>query len=137
MKINLDCDTSDWSSTYGVLNFYPITSIFFDFFSLEMQGRLLQTKVYFKLCYSVSKETSHKPLKVATAKKSFLSVYIIDTTCFDDCFLFHTITGRHYLVWQVYCSLVKSSCCCFLWNKWFERISQIISMISTTTLQCC
>ena len=110
LKINLD--TSDWSSTYGKLNFYPITSIFFVIFSLEMRRRLLKTKMYYNLCYSVWKETLHKPLKVATAKKYFLSVHIIDTTCFDDCFLFHIITGRHF-VWQIYCSLVKSPCSCF------------------------
>ena len=34
-------------------------------------------------------------LKVETAKKSFLSLYIIDTTCFDECFLFHVTTERH------------------------------------------
>ena len=39
-------------------------------FSLEMENRLIQTKVYYKR-YSVWKETSHKPLKVTTAKSSF------------------------------------------------------------------
>ena len=29
---------------------------------------------------------------------SFSSVYIIDKTCFDECFLFHVITGRHYFL---------------------------------------
>ena len=61
-----------------------------------MQKRLVQTKVYYKLSYSVWKETSHKPLKVAAAKKYFPNVYIIDTTFFDKCFLFHVITRRHY-----------------------------------------
>ena len=42
------------------------------------------------------KKTSHKPLKIACAKKSFPNVYIIDTTCFDECFLLDVITGRHY-----------------------------------------
>ena len=46
--------------------------------------------------YFVWNETSHKPLKVAAAKKSFPGVYIIDTTCFDKFFLFHVMTGRHY-----------------------------------------
>ena len=41
-------------------------------------------------------ETSHKPLKVEAAKNSFPGVYIIDTTCFDECFLFHVMTGRYY-----------------------------------------
>ena len=40
---------------------------------------------------------SHKPLKV-TAAKSFPSVSTIDTTCFNECFLFHVITGRHYFL---------------------------------------
>ena len=53
-----------------------------------------------KLCYSVWKETSHKPLKVAAAKKSFPSVYIIATTCFDECFLSHVITERHYFLYK-------------------------------------
>ena len=57
-----------------------MTSIYLVFFSVEMQKGLQQTKVYYNLCYSVWKETSHKPLKVAAAKKSSLNVYIIDTT---------------------------------------------------------
>ena len=59
-----------------------------------MQGRLTLTKVYHRLLYSVSKEPSHKPLKVAAAKNLFPSVFIIDTTCFDECFLFYVITGN-------------------------------------------
>ena len=71
------------------------------FFSLEIQRRLVQIKVYYKLCYSVWKETSHKPLKVAAATESFPNVYIIDTTFFDECFLFHMITRRHYLLYKL------------------------------------
>ena len=67
-------------------------------FFLEMQRRLEQTKQYYRLCYFVWKETSHKPIKVATAKMSFPSEYIIDTTYFNECFLFHLITGRHYFL---------------------------------------
>ena len=40
------------------------------FFSLEMESRLLQTKICYKLCYSVWKETSHKP-KSSSCKKVF------------------------------------------------------------------
>ena len=84
-----------WYSFRLYLNLLPITSIYLVSFSLEMQRVLAQTKVYYELCYSLWKETFHKPLKVATATKSFPSVYIIDTTCFNECFLFHVITGRH------------------------------------------
>ena len=52
------------------------------------------------ILYSVWKETSHKRLKVAVAKKSFPSVYIIDTICFDECFSFHVISGRHYFLYK-------------------------------------
>ena len=38
---------------------------------------------------------SLKPDKVVAAKQSFPSVHIIDTTCFDECFLVCVITGRH------------------------------------------
>ena len=51
-----------------------------------MQRRLIQTKAYYKLSYSVWKGTPHKPLEVAAAKSPFPSVCTIDTTCFDECF---------------------------------------------------
>ena len=71
------------------------------FSSRESQRRLIQTKVYYKLFRSVWKETSYKPLKVGAAKKSFPSVYIIGKTCFEECFLFHVITGRDYFFTQI------------------------------------
>ena len=58
-----------------------------------MKRRLRQTKVYYALFYSVSKEVSHKLLKVAAAKRFFPSLFIIDRTYFDECFLFYVITG--------------------------------------------
>ena len=47
----------------------------------------MQTMVQYKFFYSVSKETSQKPSKVAAAKNVSPSVHVIDTTCFDECFL--------------------------------------------------
>ena len=44
------------------------------------------------------------------SSRFFFSVYAIDTTCFDKCFLFHLITGRRYfskslsLLWNI-CNL--------------------------------
>ena len=72
----------------------------FSFHKQYLFGLLIQTKVYCKLFYCLKKKTSHKPLKVATAKRSFSSVYIIHTTCFDECFLFHVIIGRHYFLYK-------------------------------------
>ena len=40
------------------------------------------------------------PLTAAAAKKPFPSVYIFDTTCFDKCFLFRVVTGRHYFLYK-------------------------------------
>ena len=88
---------SDEITTCGKLNFLSINRIYLVFSSLEMQRRFMQTKWYYKLFYYVWTETSHKTLKVAAAKYSFLSVYTTDTTCFDDCFLFYVITEKHYL----------------------------------------
>ena len=85
-------------STYGKLNVLPIKSIYLVFSSRKRQIRLIQIKVYYKLFYSVWKETSHKLLKVTTAKITFPNMYIIDRTCFDLRFLFHVITGRHYFL---------------------------------------
>ena len=105
-------------STNGKLNFLPITSICLVSFSLE---------------------TSHKTLKVAAAKKSFPSVYVIDTTCFDEGFLFHVITGRHYFLnkFIVTQRFGETASYCVLRNKCFERSPYFISVISTVTLQCC
>ena len=85
-------------STYGKLNLLPIKSIYLVFSSRKRQIRLIQIKVYYKRFYSVWKETSHKPLKVTTAKITFPNMYIIDRTCFDLRFLFHVINGRHYFL---------------------------------------
>ena len=30
----------------------------------------------------------------------FSSVYVIYTTCFDECFLFHVMTERHYFLYK-------------------------------------
>ena len=57
----------------------------------------MQTKVCYKLYYSAWNEMSHKTLKVAAAKKSFLK-YIIDKICFDESFLFRVIIGRYYFL---------------------------------------
>ena len=66
-----------------------------------MPRRLIQTKIYYKLFYSVSKEASYKPLIVAAAKRLFPSVFIIDTTCFDECFLFSVITEKSIFLHKV------------------------------------
>ena len=43
-------------------------------------------QIYYKFFYSAWREATHKPSKVATAKKIFSIVFVIVTTNFDKCF---------------------------------------------------
>ena len=54
--------------------------------------------------YSLQNERTHEPSKVAPAKNFFIFsiVYVIDITCFDKCFLFHVINGRHCFFVKIY-----------------------------------
>ena len=81
--------------------FAPHKQYFFVFLPLELQKRFQQTKVYHAFSYFAWKETTHKHLKMAASKTLFYSVYVIGTTCFDECFLFYVIAGRHYLLWKI------------------------------------
>ena len=56
--------------------------------SLEMQKRLKQTLVYDVFIFFVWKETTHNPLKVAAAETLFSCIFVIGTTCFNECFYF-------------------------------------------------
>ena len=103
--INLHFVTSNQISTFRKLNLLLSSSIYFVFLPLEMQKRLKQTKVCHAFSYFIWKETTHKPLKVAAAKSLFSSVYIIGTTCFDECFSFYVITKRHYFSWKFIATL--------------------------------
>ena len=49
------------------------------------------------------------------------SCNIIDTTCFDECFLFHVMTGRHFLKISLPRGLLEPPCYWVLCNKCFER----------------
>ena len=86
--------------TYGKVNLFFIKSISLVFSFREMQRRLMRTKLCNKCFYSTWIETSHKPSKVAAAKDFLPNVYVIGTACFDECFLFHVIIGRHYVSYK-------------------------------------
>ena len=109
------------------------------FFSLVIQRRLVKGKEYYKPCYSLWKETSRNTLKIAAAKKSFPSVYIIVTTYFNECFLLHVITGRHYFSYKcIYThKLGETAMLLCSWKEWFQKSPRFVSLISTITLQCC
>ena len=124
IMINSPFQPGDFSTGFTT----AIIIIYLVFSSLE---ELMQTKVYFKLFYSVWKETSQKPLKVAAATTSFSGVCIIVKTCFDECFLFHIITGRHYFLYKFVTQRFGTAAKCF------ERSLHFISVISSITFQCC
>ena len=77
--INLDFLTSKQISTYRKLKLLA-------FLTSEMQERLQQTKVYYAFCYFALKEMTQKPKKRVATKTHFFSVYVITTTCSDECF---------------------------------------------------
>ena len=73
-KISLDFATSDYISTCGKLNLLPIKSIFLTFSSWEMEKRLTQTKVYYKLFCFVSKEASRSSYPEVFLGKGVLKI---------------------------------------------------------------
>ena len=81
-----------------------------------------------KIFHSVWKETTHKSSKVAATK----SIFSTDTTYFDQCFLFHAITGRHYFLYKFNVTLsffFQPPCCCVLWNSFWKEV-HVISPLS-------
>ena len=62
---------------YRKLNLSLTSSIFSSSYVQKFKKRLKQTKVYHTFCYFVLKETTYKPLKVASAKNLFSSVYVL------------------------------------------------------------
>ena len=59
--------------------------------------KTLQTKDC-NFFYSALTETNQKPSKVGPARNPVLSLYVTGTTCFDECFLLHVITGKQYFL---------------------------------------
>ena len=98
--INLRFVTSNQLSADRKLNLPLTSSVYFVVFPLEMQKRLKQTKVYRAFSHFVLKEMTHKPSKMPAARTLFFSVYVIATTCFDECFLFCVIPERHCFSWK-------------------------------------
>ena len=96
-KKKLHLRTSEQMSTYGKLNLLSIKSIYLVFLLEKGKEDSYRPKytTSFLLCL---KRTSQKPLKVTAAKQFFPSMYIINKTWLDLCFLFHIITERHYLL---------------------------------------
>ena len=134
--INLHFVTSNQISTYRKLNLPLTSSNNFVFLPLEMQKRLKHTKVCHMFSYFIWKTTTHKPLKVPTAKSLFSSMYIIGTTCSNECFSFYVITKRHYFSWKFIVTLIlfQAPCCYFLWSQCFERSPYFMRYLHTNNM---
>ena len=83
------------------------------------------------------KERTFKPLKVAAAKTLFSSVYAIDTNCFDECFLFFVIAGRHYFSWKFIVTVRLLNChvAAFFEASVLKKV-HILCVISKITIWC-
>ena len=100
-----------------------ISSIYLVVSSLKCKEDSYRPKYTTSFFYSLSKETTHKPLKVAATKNFSSSVHVVDTTCFDECFLSHLITESHCFFQKSVVTLrfLQLPYCSCLWNKCFER----------------
>ena len=87
--------------------------------------------------YFVWKETIYKLLKVAAAKSLFSIVYVIGTTCFDECFWFYVIPGRHYFSWKFIVTLIllKRHVAAFFEASILKEV-RILCVISAITIWC-
>ena len=63
--------------TYGKLNILIMNNIYSVFFSVEIQRRLVQTKLYFQFFTLCLKRNISQTSKVAAAKNFFPSVYML------------------------------------------------------------
>ena len=76
---------------------------FLVFFSLEMQIRLIQTKVYCQVFYSGWKETTHESSIMYELPKKIFPVCIISVQLASmNVFLFSLMTGKHCVFYKVY-----------------------------------
>ena len=132
--INLQFATLKQISTYRKLNLPLTSSIYFVFLPLEMQKWLEQTKIYHAFSYFV---WNHTPLQVPAAKPFFSSVYVTGATCFDECFLFYVITGRHYFSWKFIVTEIffKRHVAAFFEASVLKEV-RILCVISTITIWC-
>ena len=102
-KTSVHFGTSDLIFAKNKLNLLPLNSVYLVFvFSrnakkTQTDQGALQT---FLLC---RRRNILQTFKSNSCKKSLFQVCnIIDTTCVDECFLFHVITARHFFI-QLYC----------------------------------
>ena len=81
--------------TYGKLNLLLINNILV-FFSRNTKKTHTDQIILqiFLLCLKRKKRLTRQ------LQKSFSQVYVTDTACFKECFLFHMILGRNYFLYK-------------------------------------
>ena len=156
MKIIFVSDTKLGKDTTNILNFcfskkftfifpshhiyasrkqsLPLTNSTYLVFLLPgMQRRLYRSKY---ACFYSEKKNQKKPDKVAAVKNISSTVYVICTTCFDECSLLHVITGRYYFSKKSIVSLrlFWLSCYRFLWRKHFERSLYFVCYVHNNSI---
>ena len=135
-KPNLHFVTSNWISTCRKLNLLLANSTYLIVYALLKQRRLNTDQSTLQVLLLCSKWNDSQTVKSSSCKIKFSSVYAVDPTRFDECFLFHVVTGRHYF-WQkfvVELRFFQPPYCYFIWNKCFERSPYFTYFIST--VQC-
>ena len=110
---------------------YFIIYIYFLYITIYILYRF----VYYIFLYSLWKETTHKFSNVAATVNLLSSVYVIATTCFNECFLFCVITGRYYFLWKFIVTLRVFPTSVFL-RSLTEVFWKRYNNISTITTQC-
>ena len=91
--------------------------------SLEMKRKPIQTKAVYKFLSSVSKETTHKPSKVAAEKNLLSSMHVINTKLFWWMLFipFGNWKSMLFVIVFVPLRLFQPPYCSFLWDKCFGR----------------
>ena len=101
--------------TYRKLNLILINSIYLVFFYLKYS--------FFKIYFSLKKRKIFKFIKLA--KNVLFILFLIDTSCFDEWFLFHVITEKNIAykglrwLWSFSRAILKSKC--FERRRCFQR----------------
>ena len=96
-RINVLFGTTGLMLAYEKLHLL-INSVYLLFLSIEIQQDSYWPN-YTTSCFHSEKNVS-QPSKKVTAKNSSPSGYVISKACFDECFLFHFITWRHYFLYK-------------------------------------
>ena len=124
--------------TYEKLNLLLINSINFDFSSLEMQRRLIQTKLYYKFPLPCLKRNVTQTLGSSSSKKCSVIMLLVQFASKNDA-LFHVISEIHYFSRRFIVNQRSFATAMLLRSlkQMLWKVSVFMYVISTITLQYC